>query len=285
MHQASYLLQPNCLQTSCAAACWLLHTRWVYFSFFVWSLLKKNVCPSCTEPAAANSCIWTFCDNISNTADATKKSFEIQLIACSQKGATSVSPTCQYQELKLSTQAVNKARLTWLIVQLSPDWFMGRQFKHKDLQSACLKMFILTLLQRNRSFITLTLGLLIGYVFASLYFALDSYDEPTLHTELTDQPKIVPKPPTPRIVCMIFTRPAVHATKAKAVLETWAKRCDKALLFTTQEMLANDTTDAIRLPIPEGRQNLWQKAKTAFNYTYQHHLNDGDWFYKADDDT
>jgi glycoprotein-N-acetylgalactosamine 3-beta-galactosyltransferase len=43
--------------------------------------------------------------------------------------------------------------------------------------------------------------------------------------------------------------------------------------------------DIIKLPVEEGRVNLWGKTKAAFKYAFENHYEDADWFLKADDDT
>ena len=51
-------------------------------------------------------------------------------------------------------------------------------------------------------------------------------------------------------------------------------------------LFADSSLPVVALPIgDESRKKLWDKAKLTFQYIYSNHLNDYDWFFKADDDT
>ena len=84
------------------------------------------------------------------------------------------------------------------------------------------------------------------------------------------------------VLCWILTHPGNHQTKAKAVKETWAPRCNKAVFMSSQVDKDIGTID-LKLS-GEGRDKLWEKSRKAWHYVYEHFVDDYDWFMKADDD-
>ncbi|XP_072109512.1 glycoprotein-N-acetylgalactosamine 3-beta-galactosyltransferase 1-like isoform X2 [Mobula birostris] len=85
-----------------------------------------------------------------------------------------------------------------------------------------------------------------------------------------------------RILCWVMTGPQNLATKAKHVKATWAKKCNVVLFMSSEE---NKDFPTVGLGVKEGRDQLYWKTIKAFHYVFEHHLNEADWFLKADDDT
>ncbi|XP_013401138.1 glycoprotein-N-acetylgalactosamine 3-beta-galactosyltransferase 1 isoform X2 [Lingula anatina] len=100
----------------------------------------------------------------------------------------------------------------------------------------------------------------------------------------TDQHASRPEkgPPLPRVLCWLLTDPPDLDKRVIHVRDTWARRCDVTLFMSSME---NKTFPTIGLRVPPGRGHIAKKAKAAWKYIYEHHLNDADFFIKADPDT
>ncbi|XP_069769792.1 glycoprotein-N-acetylgalactosamine 3-beta-galactosyltransferase 1-like isoform X5 [Narcine bancroftii] len=85
-----------------------------------------------------------------------------------------------------------------------------------------------------------------------------------------------------RILCWVMTGPQNLETKTKHVKATWAKKCNIVLFMSSEE---NKDFPTVGLDVQEGRDQLYWKTIKAFQYVFDHHFNDADWFLKADDDT
>ncbi|KRG03028.1 uncharacterized protein Dmoj_GI25533 [Drosophila mojavensis] len=103
------------------------------------------------------------------------------------------------------------------------------------------------------------------------------HEHPHDNTSVADQLKS-----EVRLLCWVMTNPNNHKKKARHVKRTWGKRCNKLIFMSSAK---DEELDSVALPIGEGRNNLWSKTREAYKYIYEHHINDADWFLKADDDT
>lgn len=85
-----------------------------------------------------------------------------------------------------------------------------------------------------------------------------------------------------KVLCLVMTHPENHQTKALYVKETWSKRCNKLLFMSSAY---DPILETIVLPINDTRDFLWGKTKKSFQYVYDNHFSEADWFLKADDDS
>ncbi|XP_061203795.1 glycoprotein-N-acetylgalactosamine 3-beta-galactosyltransferase 1-B-like [Neopsephotus bourkii] len=85
-----------------------------------------------------------------------------------------------------------------------------------------------------------------------------------------------------RVLCWVMTSPSTLETRARHVRATWARHCNVVLFMSSAP---EPSLPAVGLPVGEGRHQLYWKTIRAFQYVHEHHLDQADWFLKADDDT
>jgi glycoprotein-N-acetylgalactosamine 3-beta-galactosyltransferase len=93
---------------------------------------------------------------------------------------------------------------------------------------------------------------------------------------------------TVRLYCIIMTAYKYFSTRAKAVNETWAPRCD-TYFFMSESLLPGHSTHGLPLlstsNVSSGYDHLTSKSVTAFLNIYENSFLNHDWLIKADDDT
>lgn len=89
---------------------------------------------------------------------------------------------------------------------------------------------------------------------------------------------------SPTIFCAIMTQDKTYYSRAVYVNNTWARRCTKYIFVVSRPEVQMDLP-LLQFDIPEAKSQLLRKSIKTFEYVYTHHINDADWFIKADDDT
>ncbi|XP_071108389.1 glycoprotein-N-acetylgalactosamine 3-beta-galactosyltransferase 1-B-like [Haliotis cracherodii] len=85
-----------------------------------------------------------------------------------------------------------------------------------------------------------------------------------------------------RISCWVMTNPKNLESRSRYIQMTWGKRCDRVVFISSE---TNTTFPAVGINVLEGRNHLTEKTLGGYHYVYDHHFDDCDWFFKADDDT
>ena len=87
----------------------------------------------------------------------------------------------------------------------------------------------------------------------------------------------------PKVLCLIYTMEVRHATRVRAIRETWAGGCDGFLAFST---VSDPRIPAMHVKHSgkEEYKNMWQKVRSIWKFVGQHYLEQFDWFYIGGDD-
>lgn len=88
---------------------------------------------------------------------------------------------------------------------------------------------------------------------------------------------------TPRVLCGIYTMEKNHEGNVQATRETWGKRCDGFIAFSTVQ---DDKIPSVNI-LHEGDEhydNMWQKSRSIWKYIHAHFIDQFDYFLLGGDD-
>jgi glycoprotein-N-acetylgalactosamine 3-beta-galactosyltransferase len=86
----------------------------------------------------------------------------------------------------------------------------------------------------------------------------------------------------PRLFCGIFTMASNHH-KARAIRNTWAKKCTFFMAFSTEDDLSIPAINLAHIG-EEKYNNMWQKTRSIWKYIHEFYIHDFDWFLLGGDD-
>lgn len=135
-----------------------------------------------------------------------------------------------------------------------------------------------SVMNRYRFIIIVCVILIFFFIASHLPFLVGSISVVLRRFKLFDYGK------TNRVFCWIMTSKRNHNNKAIILNETWPKRCDKYEFFTDDDNTTFPSVGVFR-NLTDGHIHLWAKTKAALRYIYDKHLDEFEWFLKADDDT
>jgi glycoprotein-N-acetylgalactosamine 3-beta-galactosyltransferase len=86
-----------------------------------------------------------------------------------------------------------------------------------------------------------------------------------------------------KIFCGIYTMLSSHETNVKSSRDTWGKRCDGFVAFSTH---SDKSIPALKIEHEgeEAYDNMWQKSRSIWKYVANHFMNDFDFFLMGGDD-
>ena len=80
-----------------------------------------------------------------------------------------------------------------------------------------------------------------------------------------------------KIFCGIYTMESNHQTNVLATRDTWGKKCDGFIAFSTKEDMSIPSIN-IEHEGAESYNNMWQKSRSIWKYIAKHYINQFDYF-------